>query len=86
MFGRVKKNRELEMVLLRLHMNASNNYKDAAQNDYREFLKLFKEYKEKEILKRKQIAYYEEIIIKLEAELKNYTHFDQKPDIKGLDS
>lgn len=71
MFGRVKKNRELEAVLLRLRMNESNNYKDAAQNDYREFLKLFEEYKEKEILKRRQIAYYEEIVTKLEEELKN---------------
>lgn len=71
MFRRVKKNRELETVLLRLRMNASNNYKDAAQNDYREFLKLFEEYKERELLKRRQIAYYEGLITKLEAELKS---------------
>lgn len=74
MFGFSKTNKELEAVLLRLHANASNNYKDAAQANYREFLQKFEELKSSGKLKSRQIAYYEECVRKLEPEMKNYMH------------
>lgn len=37
MFQFGKKNKNLEELLLRLHANASNNYKDVAQENYRQF-------------------------------------------------
>lgn len=86
MFGFSKKNKALEEILFRLHANASNNYKDAAQDNYRQFLKLFQEYKEGGQLKKRQIAYYQEIIRELEPQMKKYTHFDQRVNIEGLRS
>lgn len=86
MFGFSKKNKELEEILLRLQANASNNYKDAAQDNYRQFLEMFEEYKAQGKLKPKQITYYEEIIKELEPQMKKYTHFDQRADIEGLRS
>lgn len=74
MFGFSKTNKELEAILLRLHANASNNYKDAAQANYREFLQKFEELKSNGKLKPRQIAYYEECARKLEPEMKNYMH------------
>ena len=41
MFNYIKnigKNKQLEAAIARLQMNMSNNYKDAAQADYRELL------------------------------------------------
>lgn len=84
MFQFGKKNKNLEELLQRLHANASNNYKDAAQDNYRQFLKLFEQYKKNGVLKTRQIAYYDGINMQLKEELKNYTHAEQKPDIKGL--
>lgn len=86
MLGFSKKNKELEEILFRLHANASNNYKDAAQDNYRQFLKVFQEYKEKGHLKKRQIMYYEEKIGELEPQMKKYTHFDQRVNIEGLRS
>lgn len=84
MFGFGKKNNDLESILLSLNANASNNYKDAAQSNFQELLELFEELKKAGKLKAKQIAYYEEIIDQWRPQMKNYTHFDQKPDIQGL--
>ena len=86
MFGFSKKNKELEELLLCLHANASNNYKDAAQENYRKFLALFDEYKSNGKLKQRQISYYEQICKSLEPEMKKYTHFEQRADIEGLRS
>lgn len=86
LFDFLKKNKDLEELLLRLHANASNNYKDAAQDNYKQFLSLFQEYKEKNVLKKRQIAYYEEKVKEWEPQMRKYTHFDQKADIEGLRS
>lgn len=84
MLGFSKKNKELEAILLKLHANASNNYKDAAQDNYRDFLQKYEELKTAGKMKSRQIIYYEEQIRKLEPEMKNYTHYDQKADFSGL--
>ena len=85
-FLKSSKNNSLEDVILRLNMNMSNNYKDAAQDNYKQFLSLFQEYKEKNVLKKRQIAYYEEKVKEWEPQMRKYTHFDQKADIEGLRS
>lgn len=77
-FLRSKKEKELEQVLMSLAMDASNNYKDAAQSNYQKFLRLFQEKKENGKLNEKQISYYEEEKKKWESEMKAYTHKDQK--------
>lgn len=79
-----KKNKELEDILLSLHANASNNYKDNAQRNYKEFLQLYDQLKADGKLKAKQITYYEEVMKELAVSMKNYSHFEQRPDIQGL--
>ena len=84
MFGLSKKNKELEAILLKLHANASNNYKDAAQENYRDFLQKYEELKNSGKLKARQIAYYEEVIREWEPQMKHYTHYEQRADFRGL--
>lgn len=79
-----KKNKVLEDILLSLNANASNNYKDAAQSNYHKLLEKFEELKNAGKLKAKQIEYYSGIIDQWAPQMKNYTHFDQRPDIQGL--
>lgn len=84
MFGFSKKNKELEFILMKLHANASNNYKDAAQDNYREFLQKYEEYKTSGKLGKRQIVYYEECCRELEGQMKHYSHYEQRADFKGL--
>ncbi len=84
MFGRIKPNKELDALLTRVHMNASNNYKDAAQEAYHTFVELFKTLQEEGKLSEQQKKHYAEIQQELEVSMAGYTHKDQKPDINGL--
>lgn len=86
MFGLSKTNKELEAILLKLQANASNNYKDAAQDNYREFQQKFAQLKDNGKLKARQIAYYEGCMRELEPKMKHYTHHEQKADYHGLES
>lgn len=82
MFGFIKnmgKNKQLEAVIDKLQMNMSNNYKDAAQDDYRELLDLYRELTENGILSVKQWEYYKSVIENYSVKMENYTHKDQKP-------
>lgn len=84
MFGFSKTHKELEFILMKLHANASNNYKDAAQDNYREYLQKLEMLKQTGKLTKRQMAYYEECSRKLESEMKHYSHKDQKADFHGL--
>ena len=82
MFGFIKdigKNKQLEAAIARVEMNMSNNYKDAAQEDYRVLLELYRELTESGILSVKQREYYKGIIEEYSVKMENYTHKDQKP-------
>jgi len=82
MFGFIKnmgKNKQLETVIDNLQMNMSNNYKDAAQDDYRKLLDLYRELTENGILSVKQREYYKSVIENYSVKMENYTHKDQKP-------
>ena len=82
MFGFIKtigKNKQLENVIARVEMNMSNNYKDAAQEDYRELVELYRKLEESNVLYDKQKGYYKGIIEEYSIKMENYTHKDQKP-------
>lgn len=69
-----KNNRELDYLLNGVANNAANNYKDAAQKAFRDFLKKFEELKETGQLNEKQTAYYEGMKNKYEQELQGFHH------------
>ena len=82
MFAFIKnigKNKRLEEVIARVDMNMSNNYKDAAQDDYRKLIDLYRELTENGILSLKQREYYKGVIEEYSIKMENYTHKDQKP-------
>ena len=62
LFKNIGKNKELEAAVARLQMNMSNNYKDAAQADYRELMELYEKLSGKGGLTDKQKSYYKEVI------------------------
>lgn len=73
------KNKELEAVLAKLEMNASNNYKDAAQLNLAEFEELLENFKCSGKLSEKQREHYEEELRVYRERMKRFTHKDQKP-------
>ena len=78
-FLKSRKNNSLEDVLLRLNMKMSNNYKDAAQSNLKEFEELFAELLSSGKLNEKQKKRYEELLNEYKDKMKNYSHKDQKP-------
>lgn len=82
MFGFLKKtckNKQLEEIITRIEMNASNNYKDAAQAALKEYEELLRLHLENKQLSEKQKAYYEAKLESFKQDMKNFTHKDQKP-------
>ena len=73
------KNKQLEAAIAKLQMNMSNNYKDAAQVDYKALIDLYVELRDKGILTDKQKDYYKSLIEEYSVRMQNYTHKDQKP-------
>ena len=78
-FLKSSKNNALEDVLVRLNMNMSNNYKDAAQSNLKEYEELFNELKDSGKLNEKQKKRYEELLNEYKEKMKDYSHKDQKP-------
>ena len=79
MFDFLKKNKDLEELLLRLHANASNNYKDAAQSNLKEFEELFTHLNNSGKLNEKQKSKYGDLLKEYKEKMKEYSHKDQKP-------
>ena len=73
------KNKQLEAAIAKLQMNMSNNYKDAAQANYKDLMDLYAEFDSKGVLSDKQKSYYGEVIEDYSIKMKDYTHKDQKP-------
>ena len=73
--GRVQR---LDAIIQRIEMNASNNYKDAAQSCLRELEAAFKDLEDAGKLSEKQKAYYQEKLSSFQIQMKNFTHKDQK--------
>ena len=78
-FLKSSKNSSLDDIILRLDMNMSNNYKDAAQSNLKEFEQLFEELKNSGKLNEKQKMRYEGLLNEYKEKMKNYSHKDQKP-------
>lgn len=75
----IGKNKQLEAAIARLEMNMSNNYKDAAQEDYKALLDLYCELRDKGALSEKQTTHYKSVVEEYSVKMENYTHKDQKP-------
>ncbi len=74
-----KKHIHLEMIISRMESNKENNYKDAAQQDFKELVDCFEKLSDAGSLSTRQIKYYDSLISGYREELKGYTHKDQKP-------
>ena len=71
--------KDMDEAIKRLEMNMSNNYKDAAQSNLKEFEELFRKYCEEGVLKDKVKAAYGQKLIEYQTKMQGYTHKDQKP-------
>lgn len=71
--------KDMDEVIKRLEMNMSNNYKDAAQSNLKEFEELFRKYCEDGVLKDKVKAAYGQKLTEYQTKMQGYTHKDQKP-------
>ncbi|MCR5847726.1 MAG: hypothetical protein K6G75_06365 [Lachnospiraceae bacterium] len=71
--------KEMDEIIKRLEMNKSNNYKDAAQANLKEFEELFEKYCKEGKLKDKVKAQYGSKLEEYRKDMKGYTHKDQKP-------
>ena len=74
-----KRHMELERIISRLESNKQNNYKDAAQQDFKELADRFSELLADGKLSVKQKDYYESVLSSYSVTMKGYTHKDQKP-------
>ncbi|MBQ0042553.1 MAG: hypothetical protein KBS85_04410 [Lachnospiraceae bacterium] len=70
-----KTNKELDQIISRLEANMSNNYKDAAQDNFREFEEKMNELDLSDAQKKVYSAKLEDY----RSRLKEFTHKDQKP-------
>ena len=71
--------KELDMIIQRLEMNMSNNYKDNAQANLKELEEALGKIKSEGILKGKPLKHYETILSEYQSRMKGYSHKDQKP-------
>lgn len=74
MFGKKKTNKELDNLIEKTRMYMSNNYKDAAQEAFKNFRDTFEKLKRKEGLSEKQVVYYNDINDELKKLLEKYSH------------
>ena len=82
MFGFFKRNqsgRQLDAIVQRIQMNLSNNYKDAAQLNLKEFEETLEQLEKDGLLGEAKRKYYHELLDSLKGQMKNFTHKDQKP-------
>lgn len=75
---RFGKNKELEEIKQRLQMNVSNNYKDAAQLNLKEFEEKLQELEDAGKLSDNQKVQYHEVLTEYKAKMTKFTHKDQK--------
>ena len=71
--------KELEVLVSHVEVNMANNYKDAAQDAFRELEAYMEKAGAEGKLSDKVKAEYERILEEYRGRLKGYTHKDQKP-------
>lgn len=74
-----KKNKALEELITYTKSSMQNNYKDMAQDNFKDFCKKYDELLGSGSLNEKQKEYYSAERDRLSEELKGFTHKDQKP-------
>ena len=77
-FKNSKNARELDGIITRIEMNASNNYKDEAQAALRDLDNRFNEMVAAGLLNERQKHEYSSRISAYKQKFKGYTHKDQK--------
>lgn len=78
-FLKPKTHGELDGIITRLEANKSNNYKDNAQDNFRELQERYQELLAAGKLNEKQKKHYEDVIYSYGLTMKGYTHKDQTP-------
>ena len=76
---KTKTEKELDWIIQRLEMNMSNNYKDNAQGNLKEFENALKLAKEENKIKGRALIKYETFLSEYQSRMVGYTHKDQKP-------
>lgn len=74
-----RRNPQLEDAINKLNLNRSNNYKDAAQEDFKNLEAVFAKLCESGKLNEKQKSYYNDIVEDFRVKMDGYTHKNQKP-------
>ena len=74
-----KAEKELDAIIQRLNMNMSNNYKDNAQDDLKEFEMMLDGLQASGDAKPRVLEKYGVILDELKEKMKGYSHKDQKP-------
>lgn len=74
-----KKNLKLEDIIAKLESNMANNYKDAAQANFKDLENVYGELVSSGELNEKQKSQYEVVLEGYREKLKKYSHKDQKP-------
>ena len=74
-----KKNPKLEGIIAKLESNMANNYKDAAQADFKDLENVYGELVSSGELNDKQKSQYDVVLEGYREKLKKYSHKDQKP-------
>lgn len=76
---KTKAEKEIDIFIQRLVMNMSNNYKDNAQKNLKEFEVALEAMKSDGKVKPAILSKYETILSEYQSKLQGYTHKDQKP-------
>ena len=74
-----KAEKNLDNIIRRLEMNMSNNYKDNAQENLREFEAALDSLKGSGGIKPGVFSRYESLLDSYKEKMKGFTHKDQKP-------
>lgn len=74
-----KHEQQLDIIIRKMEMNMSNNYKDNAQENLKEFEKVLSQMKADKLLKEKALKRYEIILSEYKSRMEGYSHKDQKP-------
>ena len=69
----------MDDIIKHIDANMSNNYKDAAQANFREFEELYNKLCEQGVLKEKVKTAYGEKLAEYRTKMQGFTHKDQKP-------
>lgn len=74
-----REEKELDDIIQQLQINMSNNYKDNARDNMKEFEAMMNSVRESGRLKDKTLSKYEAILDEYREKMKGYSHKDQKP-------